>query len=56
MTYNETYTTDDLAPITGDVIGGIGAGAAPLAPIVGIFLALGVIVGMIGYLIFRKRK
>jgi hypothetical protein len=55
MTYNETYETGDLAPITGDVLGGIGAGIAPLAPIVGIFLALGVIVGLIGYIIFRKK-
>jgi hypothetical protein len=55
MAYSETYTTSDLAPITGDVIGGVGAGFAEFSVVIGLGVAIVAIVA-VGAWAMRKWK
>jgi hypothetical protein len=55
MAYTPNYTTDDLELITGDVIGGTGAGLAPMMTIAGVFLGIGLVVAVGAFVVKKYR-
>jgi hypothetical protein len=56
MAYTPDYTTDDLEPITGDVIGRLGAGVATFSKVIGLGLGIAIAVGAMVWGIRKWRR